>query len=113
MKEYSKNPVITKTLIFICSLVLLIFGTIVYIGYRIAARDAADGVDFGFKWFGASAAIFFSLIGPFGMIGFATMRGKLSEGSGIAYRLIFALFVSLALTAWVLYLFDAYSLFFK
>lgn len=112
MKEHSKNPVITKTLIFVCGLVLLVFGAIAYIGYRIAVRDATNSVDFGFKWFGSSAAIFFALFGSFGMIGLATMRSKLNEGPGIVYRLIFALAVSFALTAWVLYRFNAYSLLF-
>lgn len=112
MEQHSKSPVITKRLIVICSTLLIIFAAIAYIGFKIAQRDAAFAVDFGFKWFGASTAIFFALFGPFGLIGFALMRGKLAEGPGIIYRLMFALVISLAITAWVLYRFNAYSLFF-
>lgn len=112
MLHYTKPPVITKNLILVCSLVLLVFGAIAYISYRLAVRDAANGVDFGFKWFGASAAIFFALVGPFGMLGLMAMRGEANKGPGFVYRIIFAAFASIALTVWALNKLGAFSLFF-
>lgn len=112
MEQHSKSPVITKRLIAVCSTLFIIFAAIAYIGFKIAQRDATFAADFGFKWFGASAAIFFALAGPFGMLGLMAMHGEANKGPGFVYRLLFAVVVSLALTAWVLYRFDAYSLFF-
>ncbi|MBI2638065.1 hypothetical protein HYW83_00540 [Candidatus Peregrinibacteria bacterium] len=141
MDQHSKHPLITKQLIVVCGAVLLLFAAIAYIGFRIAQRDATFEADFWFKWFGASAAIFFAFVGPFGLIGFwamssmgsrpkmlgkiqglqnspeklAAVREKVLKGDtggGLVYRLIFGVICSIALTAWVLYRFNAYSLFF-
>lgn len=116
MDQHSKHTVITKPLIVVSGTALALFAAIAYVGFRIAQRDAAFEADFWFKWFGASAAIFFALVGPFGLIGLWNMgfmgSTKGDTDGGIVYRLVFGLFASIALTAWVLYRFNAYSIFF-
>lgn len=116
MDQHSKHTVITKPLVIVSCTALALFAAIAYVGFRIAQRDATFEADFWFKWFGASAAIFFALVGPFGLIGLWNMglmgSKKGDTDGGIVYRLIFGAIASLALTAWVLNRFNAYELFF-
>lgn len=93
------------------ALIILIF--FLYVAIRLAMRDAANGADMFFKAFGAFAAFIFSFFGPMGLIGFALMRGgNLGSFGDVIYRLMFAMIVSVALTAYVMYKFDALSVIF-
>lgn len=93
------------------ALIILIF--FLYVAIRLAMRDAVNGVDVFFKAFGAFAAFIFSFFGPMGLIGFALMRGgNLGSFGDVIYRLIFAMIVSVALTAYVMYKFGAWSVIF-
>lgn len=84
-----------------------------YVAIRLAMRDAANGVDFFFKAFGAFAAFIFAFFGPIGVIGFTLMRGgNLGNFGNIIYRLIFAGIATVVLTAYVMYKFGAWSVLF-
>ncbi len=85
MNQYSKHPLITKSLLLVCGTALLLFAAITYVGFRIAQRDATFEADFWFKWFGATAAIFFALVGPFGLVGWWAM-GSMGASGGISLQ---------------------------
>lgn len=110
MDKQKSFPTLAVAIIGGAVLILIFF---LYVAIRLAMRDAANGVDFFFKAFGAFAAFIFSFFGPMGLIGFALMRGgNLGSFGDVIYRLIFAVIVSVALTAYVMYKLNAWSVVF-
>lgn len=110
MDKQKNFPTLAATIIGGALLILIFF---LYVAVRLAIRDAVNGVDFFFKAFSAFAAFIFAFFGPIGMIGLALMRGStLGSFGDVIYRLIFAGIVVIALTAYVMYKFGAWSVIF-
>ena len=91
---------------------IIVFGGILFIAIKLAMRDAENAVDFAFKVLGASAALLFSIVGPFGLIGLSALSGKSKSGYAIGARLAFGALASIALTIYALNRLHAFSLFF-
>ena len=101
-----------RNLFIVLGIVVVVFGGIFFIAIKLAMRDAENAVDFVFKVLGASAALFFSIFGPLGLIGLSALSGKLKNGYAIGARLAFGALVSIALTIYALNRLHAFSLFF-